>query len=177
MGIASAATTEPAQQIRRLFGFPNPVDEVAARVVATGVSVMAVAVAGFGLMPVLVPLAYGFVARVAAGPRFSPLGLLATKVVVPSLPFGRRPVPGPPKRFAQAMGAAMSIAAVVAHFGFGATTAARVLAGAIAVAATLEAAFGFCIGCKLFALGIRAGLVPQSVCVACGDLSLRRRAA
>ena len=37
---------------------------------------------------IIVPLAYGFVARVTSGPRFSPLGLAVTRVVRPRL--GRR---------------------------------------------------------------------------------------
>jgi hypothetical protein len=123
---------------------------------------------------VLVPLAYGFVARVAAGPTLSPLGRLATRVVVPALPISPRPVDGPPKRFAQGIGAFLSVAAMVAHFAFGATTVALALVALITVAATLESVLGFCVGCKVFALLIRAGLVPGSVCAACSDLSLRR---
>lgn len=123
---------------------------------------------------VLVPLAYGFVARVAAGPTLSPLGRLATRVVVPALPVAPRPVDGPPKRFAQGIGATLSVTAMVAHFAFGATTVALVLVALVAVAATLESVFGLCIGCKLFALLIRAGVIPDSVCAACADLSLRR---
>jgi uncharacterized protein DUF4395 len=147
---------------------------VAARVVAAGVVVMALLV----LVPrwtwVLVPLAYGFVARVAAGPTVSPLGRLATGIVVPALPFPPRPVDGPPKRFAQGIGAVLSTAALVAHFAFGATTLALVLVAMIAAAATLESALGFCIGCKLFAALIRAGVIPESACATCSDLSLRR---
>jgi hypothetical protein len=120
---------------------------------------------------VLVALAYGFLARVAAGPRWSPLGLLATKVVVPRLPFRARLVPGPPKRFAQAIGAVLTTSALALH-ATGATTAAALLVGAVTVAATLEAAAGFCIGCRLFALLVRAGMVPESVCEACADLRL-----
>jgi hypothetical protein len=150
---------------------------VAARVVASGVVVMTLLVLIGGWTWVLVPLAYGFVARVAAGPTISPLGRLATKLVVPALPFPPRPVDGPPKRFAQGIGAVFSVSALLAHFAFGATTLALVLVGAIAVAATLEAAFGFCVGCKLFALLIRAGVLPESACTACSDLSLRRRPA
>jgi hypothetical protein len=123
---------------------------------------------------VLVPLAYGFVARVAAGPTLSPLGRLATRVVVPALPIPPRPVDGPPKRFAQGIGALLSVTAMLAHFAFGATTLALALVALITVAATLESVFGFCVGCKVFALLIRAGLVPGSVCAACSDLSLRR---
>ena len=123
---------------------------------------------------VLVPLAYGFVARVAAGPTLSPLGRLATQVIVPALPVAARSVDGPPKRFAQGIGATLSLAALVANFAFGATSVALVLVALIAVAATLESLFGVCIGCMLFALLIRVGLIPEHVCAACADLSLRR---
>ena len=42
-----------------------------------------------------------------------------------------------------------------------------------AVAAFAEAAFGFCLGCKVFGLLIRAGVVPAGVCEDCGDLGRR----
>ena len=156
------------------FSFPNPVNEVAARLVAAGVVVMALAVAVLGQTWILLPLAYGFVARLAAGPRYSPLGLLVTRVAVPRLGIDPRNVPGPPKRFAQGMGAVMTLAAVVLAYGFGATGAARVLAGGIVVAATLESVFALCIGCKIFAVLMRLGVVPERVCLECADLSARR---
>src|SRR5262245_15996447 len=93
--------------------FPHPVNEIAARLVAVGVVVMTLTVALLGWTWVLLPLAYGFLARVAAGPRYSPLGLLVTRVVVPRLSLAPRPVPGPPKRFAQAIGGVLSVSAVV----------------------------------------------------------------
>ena len=126
-----------------------------------------------GWPPLLVPLAYGFVARVAAGPRFSPLGRLVTGVITPRLPIEPRLVAGPPKRFAQSIGAVLSLAALLAEFGFGAPGAARVLVAMIVGAATLEAAFGYCLGCKIFAGAAHAGLVPASVCAECNDLGRR----
>ena len=77
------------------FSFPNPVNDVAARTVATGVVVMGLLVAGLGWGWVLVPLTYGFVARVLAGPRISPLGQIAVRVVAPRLPQYEKLVPGP----------------------------------------------------------------------------------
>jgi hypothetical protein len=154
--------------------FPHPVNEVAARLVAAGVVVMTLLVALGGWTWVLLPLAYGFLARVAAGPRYSPLGLLVTRVVVPRLDVPARPVPGPPKRFAQAIGAVLSVTAVGLAFGLDQPGAARLVAGLIAVAATLEAGLGLCIGCRIFAGLIRLGLVPQRICVECADLSVRR---
>ena len=159
--------------VRRLLAFPNPVNEVSARLVAGGVVVMALAVLLLGQWWVLVPLAYGFVARVLSGPRFSPLGLLVTRVVTPRLPIRARYVAGPPKRFAQGIGAAFSVTALVAHLGFGADGLALGVLGALAVAASLEAFVGLCLGCKVFALLMRAGLVPEATCEACNDLSTR----
>ena len=154
------------------FTFPNPVNEVSARLVAAGVVVMVAAILA-GQHWVLVPLAYGFVARVASGPRFSPLGLLVKKVVTPRLAVEAKLVPGPPKRFAQGIGAALSVSALISWAAFGNTTVALVAVAAIGIAATLESVFAYCIGCKVFALLMRVGVIPAEVCEACNDLSLR----
>jgi uncharacterized protein DUF4395 len=153
-----------------VLGFPNPVNEVAARVVAGGVVIIAVAALALQQPWLLAPLAYGFVARVASGPRFSPLGLLATRVIVPRLPVEPRYVPGPPKRFAQGIGAVVTVTAAVLHFGFGLTGAAYVLLGVLVVAATLESVLGFCIGCQVFAVLMRIGAIPSEVCERCNDI-------
>lgn len=160
--------------MRRLFGFPDPVNEVSARLVAAGVVVVCVLILVLDQPWLLIPLAYGFVARVLTGPTLSPLGLLVTHVVTPRFPVRPRLVPGSPKRFAQGMGASMATAAVVAHFAFGAASVADVLVAMILVAATLEAALGLCLGCKIFGVLIRTGLIPDSVCAECGDIAARR---
>ena len=43
----------------------------------------------------------------------------------------------------------------------------------ILVAATLESVFAICLGCKIFAVLMRRGVIPASVCAECGDLSKR----
>lgn len=158
---------------RQLFAFPDPVNEVSARLVAGGVVIMSIAVVA-GWTWVIAPLAYGFLARVLTGPTLSPLGRLVTDVVTPRLGLAPRHTAGPPKRFAQGIGATLSISAAIAHFAFGATTLATVLVAMILVAASLEAFAGFCLGCKIFAVLMRLGVVPEAVCEACNDLSLRR---
>ncbi|HEX6257141.1 MAG TPA: DUF4395 domain-containing protein [Euzebyales bacterium] len=158
--------------MRTLFRFPDPVNEASARLVAAGVVLMCALVLA-GRTWVLAALAYGFVARVATGPTLSPLGQLVTRWITPNLSVAERLVPGSPKRFAQGIGAALSVSAAVLHFGFAATTPALVLVGAIAAAATLEAAFGFCLGCWLFARLIALGVLPERTCAACDDLRLR----
>jgi hypothetical protein len=79
-------------------------------------------------------------------------------------------VPGPPKRFAQGIGAVLSAGAAVLALGVDQWAAAEVVLGVLIVAATLEAAFGLCLGCKVFAGLMRAGIIPASVCERCDDL-------
>jgi hypothetical protein len=58
----------------------------------------------------------------------------------------------------------------VLALGFGLRVPAYVLLGALAVAATLESVFAFCLGCKVFALLMRAGVIPEEVCDRCADI-------
>ncbi len=110
---SSSERSGVTRRSRHIFSFPNPVDELAARTVAGGVVLMVLLAFALGSPWVLVPIVYGFWARVAAGPTLSPLGQLATRVVVPALPLEPRLTPGPPKRFAQAMGMVLSTAAML----------------------------------------------------------------
>ena len=153
--------------MRGLFSFPNPVNETSARLVAGTVAVLAVIAVAFQQGWLLPVLAYGFVARVLTGPTLSPLGLLATRVVTPRLPVSHRYSPGPAKRFAQAIGAAFTVTATLLWYGAGAHVAALAVVAVLAVFASLEAAFGLCVGCRGFYVGMRIGLVPPSVCEDC----------
>jgi len=156
-----------------VFDFPNPVDEVSARMVAGGVVVLAAAYVATGWVPLLVVLAYGFVARVLSGPTLSPWGTLVTRVLRPVLPVEARLTPGPPKRFAQGIGAALTVTALVTVIATGGTGPARVLVAMVVAAASLEAVVGFCLGCWMFARLMRAGVVPESVCLECADITAR----
>jgi hypothetical protein len=154
------------------FSFPNPVNDVAARSVAAGVIVMAVCAIGFDAPWLTIPLAYGFLARVGFGPRFSPLGRFASSVVAPRLGRRARLVPGPPKRFAQAMGAVFTSAALICWL-VGAPTAALVLLGILLMPATAEAVFGYCVGCEIFRILMARGIIPTSVCEECANFGAR----
>jgi hypothetical protein len=165
------STTAPPAERRhaRLLGFPDPVNEVAARVVAAGVVLQVLLVLVLDWRWVLVPLAYGFVARVLTGPTLSPLGRLATKVIVPALPVPPKPVPGAPKRFAQGIGTAFSVGALLLALA-GQWGAAQVVLVLLLGAASLEAFVGLCLGCQAFRLLMRAGVIPSDVCERCDDL-------
>jgi hypothetical protein len=158
----------------KLFSFPDPVNEVSARLVAGGVVLISALAIALDQPWLTAVIAYGFVARVLTGPTLSPLGQIVTKGITPRLPLRERPVPGPPKRFAQGMGVAFSLTATVLALGFGDHTAAYVVLGLLIVAATLESVFGLCLGCKIFALLMRTGVIPEEVCERCNNLALSR---
>lgn len=158
-----------------LFSFPNPVNETSARLVATGAVILGIGFAATGNGWLLAALTYGFIARVLTGPTLSPLGRLATQVITPRLDVEHKFVPGPPKRFAQGVGATMSIVASVL-FLQDAVGVARIVILGLVFAAFLEAAFAFCLGCKMFAILMRLGVIPASVCEECNDITARLRA-
>jgi hypothetical protein len=153
-----------------LFTFPNPVNETSARLVAGCVAVLAVVTVAFQQGWLIPVLAYGFVARALTGPTLSPLGLIATRVVTPRLHVRHRYAPGPAKRFAQAIGALFTLTATLLYYGLGEHTAAFALVGVIAVFASLESGLGLCVGCRVFYLGMRLGIVPPSVCEDCARI-------
>ena len=158
-----------------LLSFPNPVNEKAARTVAAGVVVLAAVTLATSWYWLAAVLAYGFVARVLSGPRLSPLGRVASSVIAPAL-GPSKPVPGPPKRFAQGVGAVFSTGAALAALAFADGAVADALLAMLLVAASLESVLGLCLGCRAFALLMRAGVIPERVCLECADISSRRAA-
>ena len=92
-----------------------------------------------------------FAIGAALGPRRSPYGLLFAKLISPRLRPATEREPVGPLRFAQAVGfifAAVGVAGFLAGLPL-----LGVMATAFAlVAALLNAAFGFCLGCQLYPL-------------------------
>ena len=155
-----------------LLAFPNPVNEKAARTVAAAVAVTAALALATGWLWLVYPLALGFLARAATGPTLSPLGRFAMWLAREHL--GRpRYVPGPPKRFAQGIGAACTVTGAIA-LAAGSTVVPVAVLVVMLVFATLESVFAFCAGCVLFAGLMRVGLVPERVCLECANIGARR---
>src|SRR3954452_13948019 len=115
---ATTVSSRTGRSVGELFSFPNPVNEVSARLVATGVVVLALVIIVFDVPWLTIPLSYGFVARALTGPKLSPLGQLVTRVLTPKLPVAPKYVGEPPKRFAQAVGVVFSVGAGVLPLGF-----------------------------------------------------------
>ena len=154
------------------YPFPNPANETSARLVAAGVVIISTAFLLTNSTLILLALTYGFAARVIAGPAFSPLALLVTRIVTPKLNFNHKFVHGPPKRFAQTIGltfAATALVLTLLDYSF----AANLVIAALIFAATLESVFAICLGCIMFSFLMKLGVIPQSVCESCNDITLR----
>jgi hypothetical protein len=145
--------------VRTVFRFPDTVSETSARLVAAGVIAQAAAFLFLQEGWLLVPLVYGFLARVLAGPTLSPLGQFVTRVATPRLAvwlnssrplgFRSRIVPGPPKRFAQGIGLVFTSGAALA-WALGAQPLSYLLIVILVAAATLESIFAVCLGCIVY---------------------------
>ena len=165
-----------ASGLRTFFSFPHPVNEYAARSVAAMVFTLAVVIIVTDIRWLTFVLAYGFLARVLTGPKLSPMGQLATRVVAPKILNRSREVAGPPKQFAQSVGLLFSITAIILIYGFGLVGAAYAVLGVLVLFAGLEAFVGFCMGCFVFGYLMRWGLIPAEMCRRCNDITLARSA-
>jgi hypothetical protein len=147
-----------------LFRFPDEVNDRAARLLAASVAtlvVMATATQSAWALPIL---SAGFLLRWGFGPRFSPLARLAV-FVAPRI-TNVRMVAGPPKRFAQAIGAIFLVTASGLVL-LGDSRIGWALASVVAVFATLEAVLGFCMGCWVYRSLIRLGIIAADRCEDC----------
>ena len=98
-----ADKTHKPGPMKTLFSFPHPVNEVSARLIATGVVILAVITLIFDQPWITAVLAY----------------VLVALVLIP---------------------------------------------------ASLEAFAGYCIGCKIFGILARVGIIPASLCAECADI-------
>lgn len=134
---------------RPIFLFPERVTEATVRLVAGGVSLSLVGGYLSGVVWVLPLLAVGFALRFVAGPRYSPLARLAIRGTE-LLRLPARTTAGAPKQFAAAIGAiTLSFASVLVNTSL--PRAGWALGGVVAVLAGMEAAFAFCLGCRIYA--------------------------
>ena len=154
------------------FPFPNPANETSARLVAAGVVAISVIFLITNSTLALIALTYGFAARVIAGPAFSPLALVVTKFITPKLKVNHKFVPGAPKRFAQTIGLIFSASALVLTM-LDYSLASQIVIAGLIFAATLESVFAICLGCIIFSYLMNLGLIPQSICESCNNITLR----
>jgi hypothetical protein len=155
--------------------FPRVVDDVTVRLVAGVVLVLAVTALALAQWWIYAVLAVDFTLRTALGPRASPLAQGVQRFVRPRVSAPARPTAGPPKRFAAGIGAVLTTAAAFLWI-LGVAAPVVVGIGAIMIIfPALESILGICVGCRLFAVLMKLGLVPAEICLECADISLRQR--
>lgn len=107
------------------------------------------------LATVLVAVQTAFFALGALrGVQFTPTAYVFKTLIRPRLAAPDHFEDAAPPRFAQAVGLVFATGALVALLA-GATVAGQVFAGFALAAATLNAVFGFCLGCELYLTGRR----------------------
>ena len=154
--------------------FPRVVDDVNVRLIASLVLLVAVLALALQAPWLYAVLAVDFTLRAAFGPTLSPFARFVLAVVRPRVSAAPRPTAGPPKRFAATIGAVLTVAATILWLA-GATPVAYGIGVVMVVFPLLESALGLCVGCVLFGLLMRAGIVPEEICVECADITLRQR--
>ncbi|HEY4605969.1 MAG TPA: DUF4395 domain-containing protein [Blastococcus sp.] len=90
-----------------------------------------------------------------AGLRYAPYGVLFRLLVAPRLGPVREREPEAPPRFAQLVGLLFAVVGAVGYL-LGAPVLGAVATGLALVAALLNAATGFCLGCELYLIARRA---------------------
>lgn len=133
---------------------PARVDVRGPRLAAWITTIVLAAVLVTGFWPLLAVQAVIFALGAAIGPGASPYGLVFAKLVRPRLAPTTETEPVAPLRFAQAVGLVFAVVGVAGY------AAALPVLGAVAtgialLAALLNAALGFCLGCQVYPLVAR----------------------
>jgi hypothetical protein len=154
--------------------FPRVVDDVTVRLIAAVVLVLAMAALALHQWWIYAVLAVDFILRTAFGPKASPIARLVQRFVRPRVRALKRPTAGPPKRFAAGIGAVLTSVAA-ALWALGLADPVVVSIGFIMVVfPALESIVGLCVGCTMFGVLMKLGVVPEEICLECADISLRR---
>jgi Domain of unknown function (DUF4395) len=125
--------------------------------VTTGVlaaTVLVWAVSPLAAATLLAAQAAVFAVGAWRGPRLHPYGLIYRRLVGPRLGPVTDTEPVPPLKFAQLVGLAFAVAGVVG-FAAGVPLLGLIATAFALIAAFLNAAFGICLGCRIYPLATR----------------------
>jgi hypothetical protein len=98
----------------------------------------------------------------AAGPAAHPYGRVYAAVVAPRLGPVQEKEPATPLRFAQGLGFVFAVVGT-AGFALSSTAVGTIATGLALFAAVLNAAFGICLGCKIYPLASRLLPARQAI--------------
>ncbi|MGQ4616787.1 DUF4395 family protein [Nocardia sp. R7R-8] len=131
--------------------------------VTTGVLVvvlLAAAVSPVAAGVLIAAQAVVFAVGAALGPRSHPYGRIYAAFVAPRLAPATETEPTAPLRFAQLLGFVFAAVSLLG-FALGSTIVGAVFAGFALFAAFLNAAFGLCLGCRIYPLVARLRRTPS----------------
>lgn len=131
--------------------------------VTTAVLVVTLLVSSFSLVAagiLVAAQAVVFALGAARGPRRSPYGIVFATLVAPRLGPTTEKEPAAPLAFAQLVGFVFA-AVATAGFLLGAGLVGAVATGFALFAALLNAAFGVCLGCRIYPLVARFRKIPE----------------
>ncbi|WP_455383021.1 DUF4395 domain-containing protein [Salinispira pacifica] len=146
--------------------FPLKVSEPVVRLIAAEVFILALLSVITASPWPAAALALDFAMRALVNPSWSPLRLIARELFYPLTKARERAVFYSPKRFAALIGFTLSLLATVAGF-LGLGPLALSSAAVLALFSLLEAAFGFCAGCKIYGFLMRRRIIPVDWCPEC----------
>jgi len=158
-------TTEPR--------YPRVVDDVTVRLIAAVVLVLALVALDLQQWWIYAVLALDFTLRTVFGPKASPLAIVVQRLIRPAVKAPKRPTAGPPKRFAAGIGAVLTSVAAILWLADVAPLVVVAIGVVMVVFPALESIAGICVGCKVFGLLMKLGVVPKEICLECANISLR----
>ncbi|MBL0956136.1 MAG: DUF4395 domain-containing protein [Leptospira sp.] len=157
----------------KLGFYPDVVNENVTRIVASTVVVLGVITILFPNLVVLGLLLLGFLLRLSYGPKWEPFAFFTSRYLVPWLGISFVPSAGPPKRFAQLIGFSFSLTAIVLFLN-GFFLSYQIVLATLVFFASLESFLGWCAGCFMFGLLMKAGIIPEEVCERCNNLNFNK---
>jgi hypothetical protein len=171
---------EEKMTLSRFFSFPNPINDADTRVhafcilclVAAGVALDYYNLLTYPFLHYYVVL--GYFLRVLTGPKLDPQAFIVLFLLKPFFQKIFCSFPnddfhaGPPKRFAQTIGFCTASTATVLGY-FGLTLASYSVWGFLGFLCALQFTTGFCLGCFIFGILMKAGLIPKETCNKCNN--------
>lgn len=149
------------------FRFPRQVPHRIPRLVAGQVVVLGSLSPLVGHPWPLGILVLDFALRALIAPRLSPLAQVAW-FIANRLPGGPgTPIAYAPKRFAATLGLIFFSVAWVLHLFPATVWLGQVIGATVVLLASLEALFGFCVGCRIHGVLVRAGVLREPPCPTC----------
>jgi hypothetical protein len=156
--------------MKQIGYFPEYVNENASRTVAGLVVILTLFTILTQSSILTFLLLTGFFLRTSWGPKYDPFAKLTLGWIIPTFKISIREVPGPPKRFAQFVGFIFSLTAFVLLL-LNYILAFQITLSTLIIFALLEAGIGFCAGCFVFGLLMKAGIIPEEVCERCNSIN------